>query len=123
VNIGAENPQPFKTEDGDPRDQIARLEMRLEELAETMTRCRKIKLISQIAIAGGGIWLLAVMIGIIGFNSVTLMAAISAVIGGTVVYGSNTTTSREVDTAMNEAEAQRAALIESLDLRVVGEGE
>ena len=123
VNIGAENAQSSEIEGGDPRDQIARLESRLEELAEALARCRKIKLISQIAIAGGGIWLLAVTIGIIGFDPMAMMAAISGVIGGTVMYGSNTTTSREIDAAMKEAEARRAALIGGLELRVVGEGE
>jgi hypothetical protein len=122
VNIGGENPQSSEIEDGDPRDQIARLESRIEELAEALARCRKIKLISQIAIAGGGIWLLAVTIGVIGFDPMAMMAAISGVIGGTVMYGSNTTTSREIDAAMKEAEALRAELIGRLELRVVGEG-
>jgi hypothetical protein len=122
VNIGLESAQPFEAEDGDPRHQIARLEVRLDELAEAMARCRKVKLISQIAIVGGGIWLVAVMIGVIAFNPVTLVAAIAGVIGGTVMYGSNTATSREIDAAMKEAEAQRSALIGGLDLRVVGEG-
>ena len=122
MNIEAEDAPPSEIEDGDPRDQIARLESRLEELAEALARCRKIKLISQIAIAGGGIWLLAVTIGVIGFDPMAMMAAISGVIGGTVMYGSNTTTSREIDAAMKEAEARRAALIGGLELRVVGEG-
>ena len=123
MNFGAESAQPPETEDGDPRDQIARLESRLEELAEALARCRKIKLMSQIAIAGGGMWLVAVTIGVIGFNAIGMMAAISGVIGGTFMYGSNTTTSREIDAAMRDAEARRAALIGSLDLRVVGQWE
>jgi hypothetical protein len=123
VNIGAENAQSSEIEDGDPRDQIARLESRLEELAEALARCRKIKLISQIAIAGGGIWLLAVTIGVIGFDPMAMMAAISGVIGGTVMYGSNTTTSREIDAAMAEAEARRTKLIGGLELRVVEDRE
>jgi len=123
VNIETNDAQPFETEDGDPRDQIIGLESRLEELAESMARCRKIKLISQIAIAGGGIWLSAMTAGIIGFDPIGMMAAISGVIGGTVMYGSNTTTSREVDAAIKKAEALRAALIASLDLRVVGHRE
>jgi hypothetical protein len=122
VNIGGENPQSSEIEDGDPRDQIARLESRLEELTEALARCRKIKLISQIAIAGGGIWLLALTIGVIGFDPMAMMAAISGVIGGIVMYGSNTTTSREIDAAMKEAEARRTKLIGGLELRVVGEG-
>src|SRR5215471_9107723 len=68
VNIGAENAQPSETDVGDPRDQIARLESRLEDLAESLVRCRKISLISRIAIAGGGTWLLAMMIGVIGMS-------------------------------------------------------
>jgi hypothetical protein len=122
LNIGAENARPFEIEDGDPRDQIAGLETQLEELAEAMARCRKIKLISQTAIAGGGVWMLAATIGIVGFDPVAMLAAISGVIGGTVMYGSNTTTSQEVEGAMKDAEALRAKLIGRLELRVVGEG-
>jgi hypothetical protein len=111
MNIGADGALPFETDDGDPRDQIARLEARLDELADAMARCRKIRLISQIAITAGGAWLLAATVGAMGFNPVGLIAAISAVIGGIVMYGSNTTTSREVDDAIKKAEAMRAALI------------
>jgi hypothetical protein len=122
VNIAADNKAPPETGDGDPRDEIARLEQRLEELADALARCRKIRLISQIAIAAGGVWMLAVTIGVLGFDPLAMIAAISAVIGGTVMYGSNRTTWREVDAAMNDGEAKRAALIGRLELRVVGEG-
>jgi hypothetical protein len=113
MNIGADEARPFEIDDGDPRDEIARLESRLDELADALARCRKIRLISRIAIAAGGTWLLAVVIGLIGFDPIGLMAAISGVIGGTVMYGSNTTTWREVDAAMKNAWAARAALIGS----------
>jgi hypothetical protein len=111
MNIGADEALPFETDDGDPRDEITRLESRLDELADALARCRKIGLISRIAIAAGGIWLLAVAIGAIGFDPVGVMAAFSGVIGGIVMYGSNTTTWREVDAAMKNVEAARAALI------------
>jgi hypothetical protein len=39
------------------------------------------------------------------------------------MYGSNTTTSQEIDAAIRDAEADRAELIGMLKLRVVGEGE
>jgi hypothetical protein len=115
MNIGANGALPSETDDGDPADQVARLESRLDELADAMARCRKIRLISQIAITAGGIWLLAALIGVIGFDPMGLMAAIAAVIGGTVMYGSNTTTSRQVGAAIEKAEAMRAALIEAGD--------
>jgi hypothetical protein len=115
MNIGANGALQFEANDGDPADEIARLEARLDELADAMARCRKIRLISQIAIAAGGIWLLAAAIGVIGFDPMGLMAAIAGVIGGIVMYGSNTTTSRQVDAAIEKAEAMRAALIEARD--------
>jgi hypothetical protein len=115
MNIGANGALPVETDDGDPADEIAGIESRLDELADAMARCRKIRLISQIAIVAGGIWLLAALIGVIGFDPVGLMAAIAGVIGGTVMYGSNTTTSRQVDVAIEKAEAMRAALIEARD--------
>ncbi len=121
MNIEPDEALTLETDNDDPRAQIARLEARLEDLADAMARCRKIKLLSQIAITVGGIWLLAVTIGIVELNPVSLIAAISAVIGGIVLYGSNTTTSREVDAAIKGAEALRAELIGTLDLRVVGE--
>jgi hypothetical protein len=57
VNIGADDRSPLETGDGDPRDQIARLESRVEELADAMERCRKIRLISRIAIAVSDVWM------------------------------------------------------------------
>jgi len=121
VNIAADDRGLSETGDGEPRDQIARLESRVEELADAMERCRKIRLVSRLAIAAGGVWMLAVTIGVLAFDPMAMMAAISGVIGGTVMYGSNRTTWREIDAAINEAEAQRAELIGRLKLSVVGE--
>lgn len=120
MNYGIEDATPV--DGGDPRDQIARLETRLEQLDEAMARCRKVKLISQIALACGGAWMVAAIVGVIGFDPIAFMAAISGVIGGTVMYGSNTTTTKEVSAAIADAEDERAELIESLDLEVVGQG-
>ena len=122
MNIETKDAPSFENNSGDPHDEIARLESRLDELADSLARCWKFKLISQIAIAGGGVWLLAEILGIIGFDQIAMMIAIAGVIGGTVIYGSNTATVQELEAEMNEAEAKRAALIGMLDLRVVGGG-
>ena len=66
--------------------------------------------------------MVAALVGVTGFDPIAFMAAISGVIGGTVMYGSNTTTTKEVSAAIADAEDERAELIESLDLEVVGEG-
>jgi hypothetical protein len=119
MNIEANDALSFDA--GDARQEIARLETRLDEIADALARCRKFKLASQIAMAGGGLWLLAVTIGVISFDPAAMLTAIAGVIGGTVMYGSNTTTAQELEVEMKGAEAKRAALIAALDLRVVGE--
>jgi hypothetical protein len=121
MTIDANETLSFDAPASDVRDEIARLETRLEELADALARCRKFRIAAQIAMAGGGLWLVAAVIGIIGFDPVAMMAAIAGVIGGIVMYGSNSTTAEELEAEMKEAEAKRAALIGALDLRVVGE--
>ena len=107
-------------QDEDPRAEIARLETRIEELSEALERCRKIRLVSQLAIVGGAAWMAGATLGILGFEPIGMIAAISAVIGGIVGFGSNTTTTKEVVGALKKADARRANLITALNLRVVG---
>jgi hypothetical protein len=122
MNIEANESPSFDIGDGDMREEIARLEARLEDLTESLARCGKIRLASQIAMAGGGIWLAAAMIGVVGFDPVAMMVAIAGVIGGTVLYGSNATTAQQFEAEVKGAEAKRAALIGTLDLRIVSAG-
>jgi hypothetical protein len=111
----------IRMSDGDPRTEILRLERQIEDLTEVIERCRKIILISKIAVASGGIWLLALTIGIIRFDPVAMIGAIAVVIGGTVVFGSNTSTLKQSAVAIQNAEALRAELIGKINLRVVPE--
>jgi len=74
------------------------------------------------AVAAGGILILATIIGAVGFGPTILIGAIAAVIGGTVVFGSNTSTLKQTVTDMKAAEAHRAELISRMNLRVVGDG-
>jgi hypothetical protein len=107
--------------DDDLHDQILHLEAQIEELPEVIESCRKLILVSKIAIAAGGIWLLALTFGAIGFDSMAMVGAIAAVIGGTVVFGSNTSTSKQAAADIKAAEALRAELIDKINLRLVGE--
>jgi hypothetical protein len=122
MNIEADEALTFDADAGDVRKEIGRLEARLEELADGLARCRKFKLVSQTALAGGGLWLAAAIVGLVTFDPVAFMAAIAGVIGGIVMYGSNATTTQEMEAEVRDAEAKRAALIGALDLRVVNGG-
>ena len=110
-------------DDGDLHEQILHIEAHIEELTDIIEGCRKIILISKVAIAAGGILILATVIGAVGFDPTVLIGAIAAVIGGTVVFGSNTSTLKQTLTDMKAAEAHRTELISRMDLRVVGDGE
>jgi uncharacterized protein YacL len=105
--------------DDDLREDIARLEAQIERLAATIEGCRKIVLAAKAAIVIGGLLIGAMMLGVIRFDPLTMIGALIAVIGGTVLYGSNTSTANQATVAMQEAETERAALIGSLDLRPV----
>ena len=72
-------------DDGDLHEQILHIEAHIEELTDIIERCRKIILISKVAIAAGGILILAIVVGALGFDPTILIGAIAAVIGGTVV--------------------------------------
>ena len=106
------------TED-DQTDEISQLEARIEALAEIAERCRKIILVSKAAIAGGFALLLVLMLGLFGSSQVTALGSIALVLGGIVSLGSNVSTLRQTEAAINAAEALRSELIGSIDLRVV----
>ena len=109
-------------DDGDLHEQILHIEAHIEELTDIIERCRKIILISKVAIAAGGILILAIVVGALGFDPTILIGAIAAVIGGTVVFGSNTSTLKQTSADMKAAEAHRTELISRMDLKVVGDG-
>ena len=110
-------------DDGDLHEQILHIEAHIEELTDIIERCRKIILFSKVAVAAGGILILATIIGAVGFDPAVLIGAIAAVIGGTVVFGSNTSTLKQTVTDVKTAKAHRAELISRMDLRLVGDGE
>jgi hypothetical protein len=110
------------TDEDDPADEIARIEARLEELAEVAERCRKIILVSKAAIAGGIALPLVMMLGLFGSAShVAAIGSIAVVLGGIVSLGSNVSTLQQTMAAINAAEAHRSDLISRIDLRVVGD--
>jgi hypothetical protein len=107
--------------DEDIPNEISRIEAQLEELAESSERCRKIILVSKVAIAGGITLLLFMSLGLFGSNEVAAIGSIAVVLGGIVSLGSNASTLQQTMAAMSAAEALRSDLISRIDLRVVSD--
>ena len=108
-------------DEDNPIDEISRIEARLEELAEVSERCRKIILVSKVAIAGGVSLLLVMVLGLFGSDQVAAIGSIAVVLGGIVSFGSNVSTLRQTTAAMSAAEVRRSYLISRIDLRVVSD--
>ena len=108
-------------DEDNPIDEISRIEARLEELAEVSERCRKIILVSKVAIAGGVSLLLVMVFGLFESNQVAAIGSIAAVLGGIVSLGSNVSTLQQTVDAISAAEVLRSDLISKIDLRVVGD--
>jgi hypothetical protein len=105
--------------DEDVREDIERLETRLEELADGAERCRKIAVFAKVVIAAGGLLLAAVLVGMVGFNPTAAISGTAAVIGGIVLLGGNASTLNQTLSEMRAAEARRADLIGRIELRAV----
>jgi hypothetical protein len=107
--------------DIDPHDEIERLEAQIENLAARIENCRKFILAGRIAVAVGGVLLVALLLGAIRFDLQLMMLAMAALLGGIVAWGSNGSTAKEAEGELAAAEANRKALIGLIDLRVVAE--
>jgi hypothetical protein len=107
--------------DDEPHRQIERLEDQIEALTARIESCRKFILASRVAIGGGAVVIVLILIGAIRFDPAVMVGAMAAVIGGIVLFGSNNSTAKEAQAELTAAEASRGALIESMDLQVVAE--
>ena len=106
-------------DDGDPHEEIVRLEEHIEELAAKIESCRKFILASRIAVTGGGVVLAAMLVGVIRSDLGLMAVAVSLLLGGIVVWGSNSSTAKEATNELVSAESERGMLIEHINPRVI----
>jgi hypothetical protein len=102
-------------------DQVAQLEIRIDELAASIERCGKVAVGAKVAIAAGAAWFALFVLWLLPFNATAFVAAVTAILGGVVLLGSNATTWAQTEADLHAAEAARANLIGRIALRLVGE--
>ncbi len=88
----------------DSHDEIERLEARIEALAAKIENCHKFILAGRIATTAGGIVLASILLGAIRPDLTWMAAAMAAMLGGIVVWGSNGSTAKEAADQMAAAE-------------------
>jgi hypothetical protein len=98
---------------------IARLEDRIESLNGSIARCHKISIAAKAAVLAGAI-LLAVEL-LVRFDPTPFFGAITAILGGVVMLGSNATTWEQFTAERDAAEVKRKQTIDGLELEVVTE--
>src|SRR5258708_35006310 len=101
-----------------PGEAIARLEEYIEQLEAKLESCQKFAAASRFAMALGGVLLVGLMFGVIPFDPLALTGAMAAGLGGVGTLGSNNSTAQAAAAQLAAAEAHRAALMRSIELRV-----
>jgi hypothetical protein len=107
-------------DDDDLRAEIVRLEADIEQFAETIESCRKLILVSKGTMAVAAVLIVAALSGAITLDPAVLIGAFGVILGGIVVFGSNSSTLEQALAATKAAELRRSELIGKIDLRLVG---
>ena len=103
-------------------DEIERLELRIEELREAIERSRRWRLAGRASAVVGPALLAGFALGLVAYTPTRMIVALALAIGGVVLMGSSRSSTEELERALRQAEAERIAAIDALDLVQVGEG-
>jgi hypothetical protein len=108
--------------DDDLSEQISELEAEIERLAGVAESCRKIILMSKVAIGIGCVLFVVTIFGLIRIDQIILVGSLTLVLGGIVAAGSNAATLLNTEDEMRADEALRSQLIDQLNPSIVMDG-
>ena len=101
-------------------DEIERLELRIEELREAIERSRRLRLAGRASAVIGPALLAGFALGLLAYTPTRMIVALALAIGGVVLTGSSRSSTEELERSLKQAEAERMAAIDALDLVQVG---
>jgi hypothetical protein len=103
-------------------EEIERLELRIEELREAIDRSRRLRLVGRASAVIGPALLAGFALGLVLYTPTRMIVALALAIGGIVLTGSSRSSTEELERALRQAEAERIAAIDALELVQVGDG-
>jgi hypothetical protein len=102
-------------------DEIERLELRIEELRERIARSRRLRLVGLASTVTGPALIVAFVLGLVDYNPARVLVAFALAIGGMVLMGSSRSSTEELERDLKQAEGERMAAIDALELVQVGD--
>jgi predicted benzoate:H+ symporter BenE len=103
-------------------DEIERLELRIERLREAIERSRRWRFAGRASAVVGPAMLAGFVLGLVDYTPERVIAALALAIGGLVLMGSSRSSTEELERALKQAEAERMAAIDGLDLVDLSDG-
>lgn len=100
-------------------DRIAQIENEIFDLADRAENCRKVMIAARIGMIGGGVALAAFIFGILRFDGLVFVVAVTAILVGIVTYGSNKSTREQLLAQITQLKATRTAMIDSVRMETV----
>ena len=123
-DASASTPEGSMTEsDSRPDERIERLEGRVEELREAIRRSRILAAAGRACALAGAAWLAGLMFGFATFMPVRFVSGVVVRLGGLILMGSSVGSTRQLELSLRQAENERNAAIDALELVAVQNGE
>ena len=101
-------------------EEIERLELRIEKLSEAIERSRRLRLAGRALVVIGPMLLAGFALGLVSDSPTRVIVALALAIGGVVLMGSSRSSTEELERSLRQAEAERIAAIDALNLIPVG---
>ena len=109
--------------DPTPAEAIEQLEIRIEELRESVQRSRRLGMVGGVCAIVGPALLACLALGALYFTPVRMIVGISLALGGIVLMGSSKTSTEQVERVLKQTESERNAAIDALQFVEFDAGE
>jgi hypothetical protein len=97
-------------------DQVERLELRIEGLREAIARSRRLRLVGLASALIGPTLIVGFVLSVVDYSPTRVIVAFALAVGGMVLMGSSRSSTEELERALKQAEGERIAAIDALDL-------